>query len=212
MTVTLVPERTALLITDPQVDFLKPESVVWEHVGETVEENQVLDHLVQLREAAREGGITVVYSPHYYEASEYEGWQHLNPIDDIMFETRMFDRAGSGSAFVPELEPDDDTVVCAPHKQLSGFWSNDVNTQLRQRGIDTIVLAGMSANLCVESHLRDAVEAGYEVVVVTDATAAAGKEALEAAYTNYGFIAHETATTAEITPRLAQKEAAPADD
>jgi nicotinamidase-related amidase len=154
----------------------------------------------------------VFYSPHYYEDDEYESWKHQNPIDEIMFGTQMFDRAGSGSKFVPELEPDDNTFVCAPHKQLSGFWSNDINTQLRQRGIDTIVLAGMSANLCVESHLRDAVEAGFEVLVVTDATAAAGKEALEAAYTNYGFIAHETATTEEVTPRLTQKKAAPVDD
>lgn len=211
MTVSITPERTALLITDPQVDFLKPESVVWDHVGETVEENAVVEKLVELRDAAREGGIKVFYSPHYYDDDEYESWQHLNPIDEIMFDTRMFDRAGSGSAFVPELEPDEDTVVCAPHKQLSGFWSNDINTQLRQRGIDTIVLAGMSANLCVESHLRDAVEAGFEVLVVTDATAAAGREALDAALTNYGFIAHETATTAEIAPRLAMREVA-ADD
>jgi nicotinamidase-related amidase len=60
----------------------------------------------------------------------------------------------------------------------------------------------MSANLCVESHLRDAVENGFEVPTVTDATAAAGEEALEAALTNYGFIAHETATTDEVVPRL----------
>ncbi|WP_336360952.1 cysteine hydrolase family protein [Haladaptatus sp. ZSTT2] len=212
MSITLVPERTVLLITDPQVDFLKPESVVWDHVGETVEENNVVENLVQLRDAAREGGIKVFYSPHYYEQDEYESWQHLNTIDGMMFETRMFDRAGSGSDFIPELEPDDNTFVCAPHKQLSGFWSNDINTQLRQRDISTIVLAGMSANLCVESHLRDAVEAGFEVVVVTDATAAAGKAALDAAYTNYGFIAHETTTTEEIVPRLAQREMAPADD
>ncbi|WP_338727432.1 cysteine hydrolase [Haladaptatus sp. DJG-WS-42] len=212
MSITLVPERTVLLITDPQVDFLKPESVVWDHIGETVEENNVVENLVQLRSAASEGGIKVFYSPHYYEQDEYESWQHLNTIDEMMFDTRMFDRAGSGSNFIPELEPDENTFVCAPHKQLSGFWSNDINTQLRQRGIDTIVLAGMSANLCVESHLRDAVEAGFEVVVVTDATAAAGKAALDAAYTNYGFIAHETTTTEEITPRLAQRGMAPADD
>ncbi|KAB1187336.1 MULTISPECIES: cysteine hydrolase [Haloferax] len=212
MAVSITPGRTALLITDPQVDFLKPESVVWDHVGETVEENNVVDNLVKLRDAAREGGIRVFYSPHYYESDEYENWTHLNSIDQIMFDTRMFDRAGSGSAFIPELEPDENTFVCAPHKQLSGFWSNDINTQLRQRGVDSIVLAGMSANLCVESHLRDAVEAGFEVLVVTDATAAAGREALKAAYTNYGFIAHETATTDEVTPRLAQKEVASADD
>lgn len=201
--VELKSDNTVVLITDPQVDFLKPESVVWDKVGETVEENAVIEKLVTLRDAARAGGVPVVYSPHYYEDDEYDSWQHLNTIDEIMFETRMFDIDGDGSDWVPELEPDDNTFVLSPHKQLSGFWSNDVNTQLRQRGIDTIVLAGMSANLCVESHLRDAVENGFEVVVVTDATAAAGQKALEAAHTNYGFIAHETGTADEIADRLA---------
>ena len=200
--IDLDPANTALLITDPQVDFLKPESVVWDKVGETVEENAVVDKLRRLRDAASEGGVPVFYSPHVYEEAEYEEWQHLNKIDQIMFDARMFDAAGDGADIIPELEPDENTFVLSPHKQLSGFWSNDVQTQLRQRGIDTLVLAGMSANLCVESHLRDAVENGFEVLTVTDATAAAGREALEAALTNFGFIAHETAETDDVVSRL----------
>ncbi|ERG94286.1 cysteine hydrolase family protein [Haloquadratum walsbyi] len=196
-------DSTALLITDPQIDFLKPDSVVWDKVGETVEENAVVNKLVALREAAREGNVPVVYSPHEYTDDEFDSWEKLNTIDQIMFDTRMFDADGKGSDFVPELSPDDNTFVLSPHKQLSGFWSNDVGTQLRQRGIDTLVLAGMSANLCVESHLRDAVENGFEVITVTDATAAAGQDALEAAHTNFGFIAHETVTTEQATDRLA---------
>ena len=199
-------DSTAVLITDPQIDFLKPDSVGWDKVGETVEGNAVVDKLRRLRDAAREGDVPVFYSPHEYEDAEYESWEHLNTIDQIMFDTRMFDIAGDGADFVPELEPDDNTFVLSPHKQLSGFWSNDVQIQLRQRGIDTIVLAGMSANLCVESHLRDAVENGFEVLTVTDATAAAGEEALQAALTNYGFIAHETAETDDVVERLAAAE------
>ena len=199
-------DSTAVLITDPQIDFLKPESVVWDKVGETVEENAVVDKLRRLRDAAREGDVPVFYSPHEYEDAEYESWEHLNTIDQIMFDTRMFDVEGDGADFVPELEPDDNTFVLSPHKQLSGFWSNDAQIQLRQRGIDTIVLAGMSANLCVESHLRDAVENGFEVLTVTDATAAAGEEALQAALTNYGFIAHETAETDAVVERLVAAE------
>lgn len=205
--VEITAERTALLVTDPQVDFLKPESVVWDKVGETVEENAVVEKLRTLREAANEGDVPVFYSPHYYEDAEFDEWEHLNTIDEIMFDTRMFDVDGGGSEFVPELEPDANTFVLSPHKQLSGFWSNDVQVQLRQRGVDTLVLAGMSANLCVESHLRDAVENGFEVLAVTDATAAAGEDALDAALTNYNFIAHETATTEEVADRLATASA-----
>jgi nicotinamidase-related amidase len=119
-----------------------------------------------------------------------------------MFERRMFDVAGKGAAIVPELAPGDNTFVLSAHKALSGFWANDINLQLRQRNIQTIVLAGMSANLCVESHLRDAAENGFDVIVVKDATAGAGEEATHAAYVNYGFIASEVATSDEVVEAL----------
>ena len=73
--------------------------------------------------------------------------------------------------------------------------------QLRKRGIDKVILAGMSANLCVESHLRELLEQGFEVTVVKDATAAAKTPELGDGYTsavtNYGFIATAVVTTAE---------------
>ena len=60
----------------------------------------------------------------------------------------------------------------------------------------------MSANMGVESHARDAVENGFEVIIIADATAAAGDAAYEAALTNYEFFAHEVVTTDQIIKRL----------
>ncbi len=196
------PARTALLIVDPQNDFLSEDGAVWDLVGEEVRRNNVVEHLVQLRRAAEEVGIPVFYSPHYFNAREYAEWRHLNPIDRVMFERRMFDVSGKGADFLPELAPSERTFVLSPHKALSGFWANDVQLQLRQRDVQTIILAGMSANLCVESHLRDAAENGFDVVVVEDATAGAGEAATQAAYVNYGFIATEVVTTAEVLEAL----------
>jgi nicotinamidase-related amidase len=192
------PERTALVIVDPQVDFLSPESVVWD----LVEHNRVVEHLIALKAEAERAGIPVLYSPHYFSDHEYGGWRHLNTIDKVMFERRMFDVTGKGAEFLPELAPGADTIVLSPHKALSGFWANDIQIQLRQRDVQTVILAGMSANLCVESHLRDAAENGFDVIVVKDATAGAGEEATQAAYVNYGFIASEVATTAELVEAL----------
>jgi nicotinamidase-related amidase len=202
-TVDIESANTAVLFTDPQVDALKPEGVMWEKVGETVEENDVVEKLSRIRDAAGKGDVPVFYSPHYYQDEEFETWSELNPIDQQMFDARMYDVDRDGSDIVEELEPDDNTFVLSSHKHLSGFWANDIQAQLTKRGIDTIVLAGMFANLCVESHLRDAVENGYEVLVVEDATGAPGEEMLEAARTNYEMIAHETAKADEVTGRLA---------
>ena len=94
-------DSTALLITDPQIDFLKPDSVVWDKVGETVEQNAVVEKLVTLREAARERDVPVIYSPHEYTDDEFESWEKLNTIDQIMFDTRMFDADGRGATLFP---------------------------------------------------------------------------------------------------------------
>ena len=188
--------NTALLVIDPQNDFLAETGVVWDLVGEGVVKNQVVDKLSKLIAKAKESGVEVFYSPHYYD-KEFEAWKDNNPIDSLMFERKMFDRNSSGSDFHPDLTPDDSTIICAPHKNLSGFHTSDVDIQLRKRGIDTIYLCGMAANLCVESHLRDAEERGYKVIVINDATAAPGDAAYDAALINFGFIAHESITAEE---------------
>jgi len=192
---------TALLVIDPQNDFLSESGVVWDLVGEGVVKNQVVDKLSKLIAKAKESGVEVFYSPHYYD-KEFDAWKDNNPIDSLMFERKMFDRNSSGSDFHPDLTPDDATIVCAPHKNLSGFHTSDVDIQLRKRGIKTIYLCGMSANLCVESHMRDAEEKGYQVIVINDATAAPGDAAYEAALVNYGFIAHESITAEEALSRF----------
>ncbi|MCA1679341.1 MAG: isochorismatase family protein, partial [Actinobacteria bacterium] len=86
-------DRAALLLIDPQVDFLSPSSVIWDVIGEEVERVGVLDKLIALRQAAREVAIPVFYSPHYYSDHEYDQWRHLNPLDELMFSRRMFDSA-----------------------------------------------------------------------------------------------------------------------
>ena len=202
--------RTALLIIDPQNDFLSEGGVAWELVGEGVKNTKVVEHLVELRKAAKEADVPVFYCPHYYSDNEFATWKHLNPIDKLMFDGKMFRRPGWGADFHPDLEPDESTFVLSPHKGLSGFWAADITIQFRQRDIDTIILAGMAANLCVESHLRDAVENGFEVLVVKDATVGPGPESTQAAYVNYGLIASEVVATDEIAERLREAAAVPA--
>jgi nicotinamidase-related amidase len=90
--------------------------------------------------------------------------------------------------------------VVSPHK-VYGPESNDLTLQLRKRGISKVVLAGMSANLCTEAHMRELLEDGFEVTVVKDATAAAQHPDLgdgyAAAVINFGFMANSVVTTKE---------------
>ena len=200
-----IPEKLANMIgAAHETDAIDLTTVMRDMLGDLVKENDIVEKLASLQEAAREGEVPVFYSPHYYDNAEFESWRELNTIDQLMFDTRMYDVNEKGSNIVSELEPDDNTFVLSPHKHLSGFWANDIQVQLTKRNIDTIVLAGMYANLCVESHLRDAVENGYEVLVVTDATGALSEKMLDAAKINYEMVAHETADTDDVTTRLSR--------
>ncbi len=82
------------------------------------------------------------------------------------------DRAPTGSTSTSPYLGDGETVIASPHK-VYGPQNNDLVLQLRKRRIHRVLLAGMSANLCVESHLRRLLEQGFEVSVVADARAAA---------------------------------------
>jgi nicotinamidase-related amidase len=201
-TLELDLSRTAIFITDPQNDFISEGGAAWGLVGEEVVADKVVEHQVQLREAAMKVGIPVFYSPHMYTEMDYANWTSLNGIDTMMFAIDMFHEGTWGHEFHPDMMPDDNTIVMNPHKGLSNFWTGDAALQLRQYGIQTIIMAGMSANLCVESHTRDAIENGFDVIIIADATAGAGPHAKKAALINYEFIAHEVTTTDEIIKRL----------
>lgn len=195
--------RTAVVITDPQNDFLSPDGVTWGVVGESVTENNTVENLERLMRAAKDGGVPIFVSPHYYYPTDH-GWQFGGALEVLMHEIGMFDRVdalslegfdGSGADWLERYKPfiqDGATVVTSPHK-VYGPENNDLVLQLRKRGIDKVILAGMSANLCVEAHLRELLEQGFEVAIVKDATAAAkvpGLNGYQAALVNFRFIAN----------------------
>lgn len=209
-------DNTAVVIVDPQNDFLSPEGVTWDLVGANVEENNTVANIESMFQAAKSGGYPVVVSPHYYYPTDH-GWQFGGTVETMMHDIKMFDRTGSlsldgfegsGADWLESLKQyiaDGETVVTSPHK-VYGPASNDLSLQLRKRGIDKVVLGGMSANLCVEAHLRELLEDGFEVAVVKDATAAAQHPDLgdgyAAALVNFGFLANEVLSTKEAIAKL----------
>ncbi len=94
-------KSTAVLIIDPQNDFLSEGGAVWDLVGKGVRETKVVEHLIEITKTAKEAGIPVFYSLHYYTDDEYENWTHLNPIDKLMFERKMFRVGTWGADFHP---------------------------------------------------------------------------------------------------------------
>ena len=206
---------TALVVTDPQIDFLSPKGVTWKVVGKSVEEHGTVGNIGRLMKAAKDVGMTVAISPHYYYPTDH-GWKFGGPLEKLMHAIGMFDRKsplsvegfeGSGADFMPEYKEfieDGKTIIASPHK-VYGPEANDLSLQLRKAGIDRVILAGMSANLCVQAHLHELLEQGYEVAVVRDATAAAmlpEGDGYLAALINFRYIANGLWNTDEAVQRI----------
>ena len=213
--VEVVAGRTALLITDPQNDFLSPEGVAWGVVGKSVTDNNTIENIESLFKAAKANDMPVFVSPHYYYPTDH-GWKFEGALEKLMHNIGMFDRAGalnmkgfegSGADWLDRYKKyinDGATVVSNPHK-IYGPETNDMVLQLRKRGIEKIILGGMSANLCTESHMRELMEQGFEVAVVSDATAAAivaEGNGYEAALVNFRFIANTVWTTEQAVQKI----------
>ncbi|MEM7124183.1 MAG: cysteine hydrolase [Pseudomonadota bacterium] len=211
----IVPGRTALVAVDPQIDFLDEGGVAWGVVGESVSEQGVVDNLERLFIAAKAADMPVVISPHYYYPQDHK-WKFEGTLERVMHGIGMFDRKdplnldgfeGSGADWMPQYKKyieDGETIVCSPHK-VYGPEQNDLVLQLRKVGIDKVILAGMSANLCVESHMRELLETGFEVAVVRDATAGAKVpegDGYLAALINFRMIANAVWWTDEAVQRI----------
>ena len=193
---------TAIVITDPQNDFLSPNGVTWGVVGKSITDNGTVPNLESLFMVANETGMPLFVSPHYYFEHDHK-WQFEGTLETLMHKVGMFDRPhalsldgfeGSGADWLEAYKPyinNGKTVVTSPHK-VYGPDSNDLVLQLRKAGINKVILAGMSSNLCTESHMRTLIENGFEVMVVTDATAGAITEhynGYDASLTNFRMIA-----------------------
>ena len=203
-------QRTALVIIDPQIDFLSPDGVTWGVVGESVKQHNTVANIGRLFAAAKKADMTVAISPHYYYPTD-KGWKFEGALEKLMHKIGMFNRkspysmegfSNSGADFMPEYDEfihDGKTIITSPHK-VYGPEANDLVLQLRKNKVDQVILAGMSANLCVESHLRELLEQGFEVAVVKDATAAANLpegDGYLAALTNFRYMANAVWNTDE---------------
>jgi len=204
----LVKGQFALVVTDPQNDFLSEQGVAWGVVGESVKEIGTIANIEALLKTAKALDLPTFVSPHYYYPTDH-GWKFEGALEKVMHAIKMFDRPGaltlegfegSGADWLAALKPyiaDGKTVITSPHK-VYGPETNDLVLQLRKRGISQVLLAGMSANLCVEAHMRELLEQGFEVAVIRDATAAAKVpegDGYLAAITNFRFMANAVWST-----------------
>ncbi|MCC0049853.1 MAG: cysteine hydrolase [Rhodobiaceae bacterium] len=204
--------HTAIVITDPQNDFLAEDGMLHGLVAENMKRLGTVANIETLMKTAKTSGIPLAVDPLVYTTLD-ASWPNAGALQRQLLEMGALHRValndpdgfeGSGADFYTPYKPyihDGETIIAAPHK-MYGPESNDLVYQLRSRGIDTVILGGLVANLCVDSHMRALMENGFKVYVVKDAVGAPGEDAYNAALVNYGMIANGVLTTQEAVKAL----------
>lgn len=196
---------TALLLIDPYNDFLSPGGKLFGLSREVAESVDTLGHLKAVVEACRHAGITVFVVPHHRaRPSDFSAWRHPTPYQLGAHRLQVFAEGSWGGDWHPDFAPQPGDIVVREHWNSSGFANTDLDVQLRQQGIDRLILVGMLANTCLETTGKFGAELGYHVTLVRDATAAASPEAMRVAHDINGpTYAHAILSTAQLLAALA---------
>lgn len=207
MSVTTYPVATsALILIDVLNDFLAVDGKLYGAIGPMLEKTDLVNQLVRLQSGARAAKLPIFYAPHGQDEHSYDGVKHLHPRLQGGLDMQVFWKGSYGADFLDALRPLPGEVVISRHHMFDSFMGTDLEQQLRARGIEYVIFAGMTAHTCIEGTGRHALEAGYHVTFLKDAVSEFNEEALRAAIDiSYPTFGHETLT---IDAFLARIEAA----
>ena len=196
-------DLTGLVVIDPYNDFISEGGKVWDRLKGVAEANQCVPHMKQVLDAARDADIHVFYALHHrYRPGDYETWTYIAPIQKAAWSHRTFEDGTWGGELHPDFVPRPGETVAQEHWCSSGFANTDLDLQLKKHGIHQLIVIGLIANTCVEATVRYGAELGYDVTVVSDATASYSDREMQAALEinipNYA----EVVTTSAIVGRM----------
>ena len=196
-------DLTGLVVIDPYNDFISEGGKVWDRLKGVAEANQCVPHMKQVLDAARDADIHVFYALHHrYRPGDYETWTYIAPIQKAAWSHRTFEDGTWGGELHRDFVPRPGDTVAQEHWCSSGFANTDLDLQLKKHGIHQLIVIGLIANTCVEATVRYGAELGYDVTVVSDATASYSDREMQAALEinipNYA----EVVTTSAIVGRM----------
>jgi nicotinamidase-related amidase len=174
---SFVPETTALVIIDMQRDFVEPGGF-GESLGNDVRRvHRIIEPLGSMLAAAREVGLLVIHTRegHLPDLSDCPPakWRRGKPaqrIGDPGPMGRILIRGEAGHDIIDALAPlPTEIVVDKPGK--GAFYRTDLEALLSERGITSLIIAGVTTEVCVHTTLREANDRGFECLVLKDCVA-----------------------------------------
>jgi nicotinamidase-related amidase len=200
---------TGLLVIDPYNDFISEGGKVWNRLKAVAEANGCVPNMLKVLNASRQAGLRVFYAMHHrYRPGDYETWKYIAPIQRAGWSSKVFEYGSWGGEIRSEFTPLPGEIIAQEHWCSSGFANTDLDLQLKKHGIHQLIVIGLIAHTCVEATARYAVELGYEVTVVKDATTSYSNDHMHAALeVNLPNYASAIVSTNEIVDSISSLQA-----
>ena len=168
----LDPATTAVVLIEYQNEFTTDGGALHGAVAEVMDKTNMLSNTADVVAAARAAGATIMHAPITFAAGYNELSKHPYGILKGVVDGSAFVKGSWGAAIIDSLAPQEGDIVVEGKRGLDTFASTNLDFILRSKGITTIVLGGFLTNCCVESTMRSGYENGYQVITLTDCTAA----------------------------------------
>jgi nicotinamidase-related amidase len=168
--VTMVPSRTALINVDMQNCFVENSPIA------APGGLQVLDRVNLLASKCRDAGILVIHARHVLRP---DGSNAGILLQIPLVKQGIINRGSNSADFHKGLVIDQSDVILEKPR-FGAFHGTDLELLLRSRGIDTVIVTGISTNVCCETTAREAAVRDFHVLFVGDATATFGAGELSA--------------------------------
>lgn len=157
------PERTAVIVVDMQNVFCKPDGALY--VPRT---EGIIDNIQRVTAAARNAGMPVIYLRHIVRGDGSDTGRMKDMYPNV---NEILKRGTPGVEIIDELAPLPQDII-VDKLFYSGFHDTDLDTILRAKDINTIIICGTVTNVCCETTVRDGAHREYKVIFLSDANAA----------------------------------------
>ena len=180
MALTIDKEHTALLVMDFENDIVH-ENGAFKDFGfaAMVQQNDVLAKTARLLDAARSGGVRVIYVSVKFRPGYPERPANGGLFGGLVQANALVE--GTWGAQIHEAVTPRDEEPVVTKRAVSAFYGSDLAAMLATGAIDTLLLTGVATNFVVEGTAREATDRGFNVVVVGDCCASVSQEAHDAA-------------------------------
>jgi ureidoacrylate peracid hydrolase len=163
------PRYAALIVVDVQNDFVSPEGSAGKRGDDVGAAMAMIPNLTGLIGQARKVGLTVVYiRTTHSDWTDTPSWIYRTSQKSGLSTCR---EGTWGAEFYDGIAPLPSERVVIKHR-YSAFINTDLNTVLKARGIQSILVCGVATNVCVETTARDGYMYDYYVTMIDDCSAA----------------------------------------